>query len=267
MTELMMWLGVLCYAGALTLLVRHALAATTPPGHLVRLALFAGLLLHAGVLRHDMFTPLGIDYDVFNVVSFTAALMLLISGMLSLFRPVLFLNCLALPIAIGGLLIGHGLYQTGHQIAVHRAALDVHIVLSLSAYAVLLMATVHASLMGLQDRELKNRQRHRLWVRLLPSLQTMQRLLFELLALGVALLTVALAVGLATVEDFFGQHLIHKTVFSLLSWAIYVTLLIGHWRLGWRGLKAVRFTLLAFALLAIGFVGSKFVLEIILHRA
>ncbi|MCB1564805.1 MAG: cytochrome c biogenesis protein CcsA, partial [Xanthomonadales bacterium] len=64
----------------------------------------------------------------------------------------------------------------------------------------------------------------------------------------------------------FAQHLVHKTVLSLLAWAAFGVLLFGRWRFGWRGKRAVRWTLLAMLLLLLAFFGSKFVLEVILQR-
>ena len=55
-------------------------------------------------------------------------------------------------------------------------------------------------------------------------------------------------------------------MFSIVSWFVYGALLIGHYKFGWRGQKAIRFTMIGFFLLAVGFIGSKFVLEMILHR-
>ena len=83
---------------------------------------------------------------------------------------------------------------------------------------------------------------------------------------GFGLLTVALVFGFFTIDDFFAQHLAHKTAFSIISWFVYGSLLIGHYKFGWRGQKAIRFTLLGFFLLALGFIGSKVVLEMILKR-
>ena len=83
---------------------------------------------------------------------------------------------------------------------------------------------------------------------------------------GFALLTIALSFGFLTIDDFFAQHLAKKTAFSIVSWFVYGALLLGRYRFGWRGLKAIRFTLIGFLLLAIGFVGSKFILEMILGR-
>jgi ABC-type uncharacterized transport system permease subunit len=69
------------------------------------------------------------------------------------------------------------------------------------------------------------------------------------------------------VENLFAQHLVHKTVLSVLSWLAFGALLVGRWRYGWRGNKAVRWTLAAMALLLLSFFGSKFVLELVLDRA
>ena len=58
----------------------------------------------------------------------------------------------------------------------------------------------------------------------------------------------------------------HKTVFSLLSWATFAILLIGRQRFGWRGRTAIRFLYTGTGLLLLGYVGSRFVLEVILGR-
>jgi ABC-type uncharacterized transport system permease subunit len=59
---------------------------------------------------------------------------------------------------------------------------------------------------------------------------------------------------------------VHKTVLSLLSWLAFGALLLGRWRRGWRGATAVRWTLVAMAVLLLAFFGSQFVLEVLLHR-
>ena len=103
-------------------------------------------------------------------------------------------------------------------------------------------------------------------MRLLPPLTQSESLLFRTLAAAFALLTLALAMGLVFVENLFAQALAHKTVLSLLSWAVLATLLFGHWRWGWRGAKAARWTLAAMLLLALAFFGSRFVYEFLLTR-
>lgn len=101
-------------------------------------------------------------------------------------------------------------------------------------------------------------------MRILPPLQTMESLLFGLIITGFTLLTLALVSGLLFVDNFFAQHLVHKTVFSIVAWLVYGILLWGHFRWGWRGKTATLWTLGGFTLLMLAFWGTKFVLEVIL---
>jgi len=144
--------------------------------------------------------------------------------------------------------------------------LELHAWLALLAYATLAVAAVLAIMLWLQERALR-RHEFRGWVRALPPLTELETLLFRTIAVGFVLLTATLLTGVLFVEDFFAQHLMHKTVLSVLSWLVFGALLFGRWRHGWRGAKAVRWTLTAMALLVLAFFGSKFVLELVLGRA
>ena len=258
-------LALIAYTTSFWYLFIHLMSKRDPNHWLIGLVLGLGVILHGVVLYSDMLTPLGINYDVFVLMSFTSGLMLLLSLLFSTFRPILALNLLGIPVAAIGLILGFTLSKPNQVIEQHSLGLDIHIILSLSAYAVLLMATIQAVILWFQNRELKNRQK-RLWVNLLPPFQAMESLLFDLIITGFVLLTLALGFGFFTIENFFAQHLAHKTAFSIISWFVYGFLLIGHYQFGWRGQKAIRFTLIGFMLLAIGFIGSKFVLEMILGK-
>ena len=98
-------------------------------------------------------------------------------------------------------------------------------------------------------------------------LQTMESLMFQMLAIGFTLLTLALVTGILFLEDIFAQHLVYKTFLSIAAWGIFSILLWGRWTFGWRGRKAIRWTLSGFGLLILAYFGSKLVLEIILDRA
>jgi ABC-type uncharacterized transport system permease subunit len=93
----------------------------------------------------------------------------------------------------------------------------------------------------------------------------MEALLFELLWCGEILLTIAIITGFIFLDDLFAQHLVHKTVFTLLAWCIYAILLWGRHAKGWRGNTALRWTLGGFCLLMLAYFGSKFVLEVLLQ--
>jgi len=102
----------------------------------------------------------------------------------------------------------------------------------------------------------------------LPPLLTMEKLLFRMLLVGFVLLTLTVGSGVFFSEALFGKPLTidHKTLFAFASWGIFATLLIGRHAWGWRGKRALRLTLVGFALLVLAYVGSRFVAEVILGR-
>lgn len=140
-----------------------------------------------------------------------------------------------------------------------------HVILSILAYSLLTIASLQAALLAYQNRQLKNKHITP-GVRLLPPLQTIEALMFELLWVGEIMLTLAIASGFWFLEDMFAQHLVHKTAFSIFAWCIYALLLWGRWKLGWRGSKAIRWALAGFVCLMLAYFGSRLVLEMILHR-
>jgi ABC-type uncharacterized transport system permease subunit len=147
-----------------------------------------------------------------------------------------------------------------------------HIAVAVLAYSTLTIAAFHAVLMALQESRLHARHAGRRWLGgaldQLPALLTMEKLLFRLIWIGFVLLSLTVLSGIVFSEQLFGRALPwdHKSVFALVSWLLFAALLVGRrWR-GWRGKTALRFTLAGFATLALAYVGSRFVLEVILHR-
>jgi ABC-type uncharacterized transport system permease subunit len=143
--------------------------------------------------------------------------------------------------------------------------LATHVILSILAYSLLTIATLQALLLAYQNRHLKSKTGLQ-YLRFLPPLQTMEALLFEFVLVGEILLTLSIVSGFIFLDDIFAQHLLHKTTFSIAAWLVYGFLLIGKYRLGWRGIVAIRWTLAGFIFLMLAFFGSKLVLEIILHK-
>ncbi len=141
-----------------------------------------------------------------------------------------------------------------------------HAWLALLAYATLSIAALLAIMLWLQERALRQRD-FRPWLRALPPLNDLESLLFRTITVGFSLLTLTLVTGVLFVDDLLEQKLVHKTVLSVLSWIVFGTLLIGRRRYGWRGAKAVHWTLTAMALLLLAFFGSQFVIELVLGRS
>jgi len=174
------------------------------------------------------------------------------------------LGAIVFPIAAGSLVAyaSKGPAQT----TVLDWRLQLHAWCALLAYATLAVAALLAIMLWAQERALRRREFH-VWLRALPPLVELETLLFRTIVVGFILLTATLLTGLLFVENLFAQHLIHKTVLSVLSWLTFGGLLLGRWRYGWRGAIAVRWTLVAMALLVLAFFGSKFVLELVLGRS
>ncbi len=177
--------------------------------------------------------------------------------------PVHNLLIVVLPVAALSVLAAIFLDSTFTPIRDASPALFWHIALSITAYAILFMGACQAVLVAVLVRQLRSKHSFS-FLRLLPPLETMESLLFTLLWSGIGALSLAIASGFIFLENMFAQHVVHHTVLSIASWLGYAVLLVGHHVLGWRGTTAVRWVLIAFALLLLAYFGSKFVLEILL---
>ncbi len=236
------------------------------PARLLGLALgFAALLLHGAVLYLNLYTRLGLNFAFFNAVSFAAWVICLLYLLAALSKPVESLGMVLMPLAAVTLLLEQ--FFPGVRLLPPHTDwhLRAHVILSILAYSVLTMAAVQAILLAIQDRHLRSHHPGG-FIRALPPLQTMESLLFEMIGIGFVLLTLALGSGFLFLEDMFAQHLVHKTLLSLLAWVIFAVLLWGRYRFGWRGRTAIRWTLSGFVVLALAYFGSKAVMELILKR-
>ena len=255
-------LGAGAYLIAAAGLVRSLSEGRTPSRSLLWLALPA-IALHVAAHALGWARLHGPDLHFFAALSLVGLGMAALSTLAASTQRMEALGVLVYPLAALLLLLyhfaGHGHAETlGWR-------LQLHAWLALLAYAALAVAAVIACLLWFQERALRHRRLPG-WLRALPPLVQLEDLLFRALAASFVLLTLALITGVVFVENLLAQHLWHKTVLSVLSWVVLGILLFGRWRFGWRGPRAVKFTLSAMALLLLAFFGSKFVLELILHR-
>ena len=220
------------------------------------------ILVHAFLLYPEVFTPGGLNLGFVyaaSLIALTSAVLLTISA---LFQPVGNLGIALFPVAAATIVLLLA-YPNGHLLTGASWQLQVHILCSLLAYSILGLAVFQAILLSIQDRHLRNRQPGG-FIRALPPLAVMESLLFQMIATGFALLTLALVTGFLFLEDIFAQHLVHKTTLSIIAWVVFGILLWGRWRFGWRGRTALRWTIGGFIFLMLAYFGSKFVLELIL---
>jgi ABC-type uncharacterized transport system permease subunit len=225
----------------------------------------AAVVIHGGLLYTSLLTPAGLNLGIFHaasLVAMTTSLLLLLSAFV---EPVENLGIAVFPVAAASIGLTM-LYPAPHIITSASSwQLDSHILTSLLAYSILGLAVLQAILLAIQDRHLRNRSPGG-FIRALPPLQTMESLLFQMIATGFVLLTLALVTGALFLEDIFAQHLVHKTTLSIIAWGVFAILLWGRWRFGWRGRTAIRWTIGGFIFLMLAYFGSKFVLELILSK-
>jgi ABC-type uncharacterized transport system permease subunit len=255
------FIAALAYLLAAGLLARGV--ARDAPGRAWLLPAAAAIATHAAVHVMAWRTGGTLDLHFFSALSLVglgmAALTTLYGGNVRMAA----LGVIVFPLAAASALA----YAARGHVAANPLdwRLQLHAWCALLAYATLGIAAVLAVLLWAQERALRRREFHG-WLRALPPLTELESLLFRTIAVGFALLTATLLTGVLFVENLFAQHLVHKTVLSVLSWLAFGALLLGRWRRGWRGATAVRWTLGAMALLMLAFFGSQFVLEMVLKR-
>lgn len=268
MTLISPFIATLLYLLAAALLVRRlgkGAEATRSPRTLPLAVWFAAIALHLPALLADIVTPEGLHLAFFNVLSLVMAVIALILFLSALVKPVENLGVVVLPMAALTALIRALVPATAAHVGYSDPGLQAHILLSILAYSLFSISAAQAVLLALQDRHLRNRHPGG-FIRALPPLETMERLLFQMIAIGQALLTLSLATGLLYLENIFAQHLVHKTVLSITAWILFAILLTGRHYFGWRGRTAIRWTLGGFVALMLAYFGSKLVIELILGQ-
>lgn len=222
----------------------------------------AAVVIHAGILLGAHRGAL--DLHFFAALSLVACVVSALTLCVNLSRPVAGLGVIVFPLSALLLAVDSFLAPPTTPLAMPWQ-IKLHVTVGLLAFSVLAIAAVLAALLAVQERALRHRELGG-WVRVLPPLTLTETLLFRLIGAGFVLLSLTLLSGALFVDSLFGQHLVHKTVLSIVAWLVFGALLYGRWRHGWRGQRAVNLTLIGMVLLVLAFFGSKAVLELILHR-
>jgi ABC-type uncharacterized transport system permease subunit len=264
--------------------------AATAPGAMrpwERAMMLVPLALHGWLLYRALVLPATLHFGFGLVLSVTMWFGVLVYIVESLFLNLDGMQPLVLPIAALTAPLP-SLFPGLAGVSAYAASLEfrLHVLLAMAAYSVFTIAILHAVLMSLIERRLHrvhrgtqpdDRRAHAgdgssqpligPWASL-PPLLTLERLLFRLIGIAFALLTLTLATGSIFSESLFGRpvRFNHKTVFAVLSWLTFAALLFGRHFYGWRGRTALRWTLAGFVFLLLAYVGSRFVLEVVLGR-
>lgn len=238
-------------------------------------ALVGGWLLHGALLLVDiagigLHAP-GARLGFAPVLSLTIWLVLAVYTVESRLVP---LPGVRFGLALSGLLaVGVGWAFPGEFRPIASPLAPLHFTLGVGAYALFGAAVLHAFMLDGAERRLRGGEavrsraagpaeggrRHALGM---PLLQ-LERLTFRFVQAGFVVLSATLVLGAATQVQWSWDH---KTVFSLLAWAVFAALLVGRWQRGWRGRRATRWLYAGSVLLLLAYVGSRFVVEVLLPR-
>lgn len=205
----------------------------------------------------------GLDLSFFNASSLFASLIVAVLLIVSVQRPTHNLFLVAYPIAIATIICALLFETSPEHLTYKNSGILSHIILSVLSYSVFTLAAGQAFLLYLQNKQLKSNHTS-LLIRNLPPLQTMESLLFEMIWAGLILLSLGIISGFIFIDDIFAQHLVHKTILSIIAWIIFSSLLAGRKLKGWRGITASKWTLWGCLFLMLGYFGSKLVIELIL---
>ncbi len=225
----------------------------------------AGLVLHGWILFAAIEKP---DGGLSLAITDTASLVgWVVAG--STLAAMLAQRLAALPaalLALAGLLAAlTGMLNGFTEIHSPQWEVTAHIAFAALAAGWLSIAAVVVLLLAWQDAKLRSRAALGPLARL-PPVETLETLLFRALGGGFVALTFVLLTGLFFVQNVLAQHLIHKMTLAIVAWIVFGVLLYGRARYGWRGRRALRFTIAGFVILALAYFGSKFVLENLLGR-
>lgn len=223
------------------------------------LAVLAHAASAGGVIKNDA----GYHFGIVQISTLITASISLIVIVSSLHKPLGNVMLGVFPLAIVSIIASLTITSTYPPRNIHYGIAS-HILLSILAYSILMIAALQASFIAFQNYQLKNKHAASV-IKRFPPLQDMELFLFELLWIGEVLLSMGIIAGFIFVEDMGERGLLHKTFFSILAWIVFAVLLWGRHKLGWRGTTAIRGTLIGFLFLILGFYGSKIVLEYILN--
>lgn len=223
------------------------------------------LLAHGGLLYHAVLGQGDIRLGFGSSLSAIGWLMALIYWLASRGAPLASLQSWVSGLAACSVLV-LAFFTEDHAIPNSQAlALRAHLIVAFLAYGLLAVAALHAVLMTMLEKQLHRKAHLQAGA---PPLLTLEAMLFRTLGAGFILLTLAVGSGVLFSEELFGTPLqfTHKIVFAILSWLVFGGLLVGRHYRGWRGRTALIWTITGFTLLLLAYLGTQFVLEVLLGR-
>ena len=262
LTSLSGFTAAVIYLGGFIYLLRQLIKGSDFNLPLLKILATIALGLHGLSTTRLLFSANGLDLSLLKTVAFIAFVINLLAFVSGQKKPLHTMYLVLFPISAISLTAALTIPST-KTAAFLSPYIQGHILISILAYSLLAIAALQALLTGYQNWQLKHKHQNFL-MRTFPPLQSMETFLFELIWAGEIFLSLSLISGFLYYEDLFDQKLLHKVTLSLIAWSVYAALLWGRHNRGWRGNKAISWSLVGFIAILMGYIGSKIVLEFVL---
>ena len=229
-------------------------------------ALVVGWLAHGGALGLELAgvgrSVPGVRFGFAPALSITLWLVLAVYVVESRLVPIQRVRRALAPLGVVAVALAWAF--PGELFAHHAPLAPVHWLLGIASYGLFGAAVLHAGMLAAADRQMRQHAAPKGADDAggLPLLR-LERLTFQFVLAGFVALTAAMLFGWWFTDVW---HWDHKTVFSILAWVVFGALLAGRAAFGWRGRRATRWVYAGALLLLLAYVGSRFVLEVLLHR-
>ncbi len=208
------------------------------------------------------------DFGFAPALSLTFWLVAAVYWVESLYYPLQGLRSWICALAAGSLLLTWFFPPFHIKPPAEGIAFSLHWAMGIAAYGLFGAAVLHGAMLWSAERALQQRRPGLAGLGPGLALLTLEKLTYRLATLGFVMLSAALVSAVLFSARVYGKpfEFNHQTVFGVASWLLFAVLLLGRHVLGWRGRRALRWLFSGSALLLLSYVGSRFVLQVILHR-
>ena len=202
-------------------------------------------------------------YQKFNFITSLEITFLIVNYLFFLFmfsKPIKHLGLVLLPLTAIAILVSI-IYHDNSNLGLIDPDLMVHIIVSIASYGFLGLGAIQAILLRYQEKKLKDVSGS-LFLTILPSIEKMENVMFDLIIFGFILLTLSLLSGAPFVTMNEHPGLLEKILFSIIAWMTYSYLIYSRFSKGVRGRKATNLTLSGMSFLLIAYLGTKLFFEL-----
>jgi ABC-type uncharacterized transport system permease subunit len=211
---------------------------------------YLAIVAHADLLHHWIDVGGGQNLSLFNLFSLISWLVALLVLLAAWAKPVESLAVFVFPLAALSIILAICFPDKSMIDTAADPKQLFHILLATATFGVLCVAGLQAVLLAIMHRQLHHKQSSGLFQKL-PPLETLETLLFQLIRLGFILLTLLIITSIYFFHQDLLQQNLQKTLLAVVAWTIFAILLLGRYFLGWRGRKAIYYTLSGVMLLMI----------------